>query len=406
MGGGAQRSVVLLAEGLIHRGHQVDFIMRNAVIHYPVPERVRLFVTRHTTDRLTSKSAPHALSRCIRLRPTFKPVRWGRIAHGILRWPAAATTLKYLAQVNTLASYMEREKPDCVLPSLFPATALTLWACRVSHPRPPSIPIIHSPLGEDTVRRRALRAYQRFLPDATHCVGVSRGVSASVVANTALSGLQVSTIYNPAIVPDLRLMAADPRDHPWLMEGQDPVILAAGRLSPEKDYPTLINAFARLATKRACRLIILGEGRQRGDLERLVNDTQLTDRVSMPGWTANPFAYMSRAALFVLSSLREGLGLVLIEALACGCPCVSTDCPSGPREILQGGDVGQLVPVGDINALATAMEHTLDHRPDPQVLEARGMEFSVDRAATAYENLLSSVLSAKRTSTPAPRSPE
>jgi len=133
--------------------------------------------------------------------------------------------------------------------------------------------------------------------------------------------------------------AAESPNHPWLMEGQEPVILAAGRLSPEKGFSTLIQAFARLAAKRACRLVILGEGRQRGDLERLVNDSRLMDRVSMPGWTTNPFAYMSRAALFVLSSVREGLGLVLIEALACGCPCVSTDCPSGPREILQGGDL-------------------------------------------------------------------
>ncbi|MCY4489744.1 MAG: glycosyltransferase [Deltaproteobacteria bacterium] len=148
-------------------------------------------------------------------------------------------------------------------------------------------------------------------------------------------------------------------------DGGPPVILSAGRLSAQKDYPTLIKAFSRVAEERPCRLIILGEGRRRRRLERLLKNLGLTDRASLPGWVDNPFAFMSRAALFVLSSRYEGLPGVLIQALACGSPCVSTDCPTGPAEILRGGELGPLVPVGDPLPLAEAMTSVLE-RPRPR----------------------------------------
>ncbi len=162
------------------------------------------------------------------------------------------------------------------------------------------------------------------------------------------------------------------------------VILAAGRLSPQKDFPTLIRAFALLSRDRELRLLILGEGPERAALESLVRDLGLTERVALPGFQANPFAFMARARLFVLASAWEGLPGVLIQAMACGTPVVSTDCPSGPREILADGRFGPLVPVGNPPALARAIIDTLD-RPCPgAMLRARADEFGLAAVTRRY----------------------
>ncbi len=204
---------------------------------------------------------------------------------------------------------------------------------------------------------------------------------------------RITTIYNPVVMPDLHVKALEQPHHPWFLDRDAPLLLAVGRLEErQKDWPTLIKAFTRLATQRPCRLIILGEGPLRKQIEGLVEESKLTDRVSLPGWVENPFAFMARASLFVLSSRWEGLPTVLVEALACGCPCVSTDCPSGPAEILLNGDLGPLVPVGDDAALAEAMKRVLDRPPDKRVLRQRAMDFSAERALDDYEQLIESLL--------------
>jgi glycosyltransferase involved in cell wall biosynthesis len=174
-------------------------------------------------------------------------------------------------------------------------------------------------------------------------------------------------------------------------------VLAAGRLHAQKDFPTLVRAFARLRARIPTRLIILGQAPEprpgateaaQAELRALAASLGVARDVDLPGFVANPFAYMTRAGLFALSSAWEGLPTVLVEALACGCPVVSTDCPSGPREILDGGRWGRLVPVGDDVALAEAMELTLAEAPDRAALRARAAEFSVERATDTYLRLL------------------
>jgi glycosyltransferase involved in cell wall biosynthesis len=169
------------------------------------------------------------------------------------------------------------------------------------------------------------------------------------------------------------------------------VVLAAGRLTPTKDVPTLLRAFARARTVLNARLMILGEGKnaeesaeRRLELIALATELGVAEDVSMPGFVDNPFAYMARASVFVLSSLWEGFGNVLVEALACGCPVVSTDSPDGPGEILDRGRYGRLVPVGDHGAMAEAILATLRAPPDPDVLRSRAAMFSVDRAVESY----------------------
>jgi glycosyltransferase involved in cell wall biosynthesis len=196
---------------------------------------------------------------------------------------------------------------------------------------------------------------RRFYRWADGIVAVSKGVADDLVQVTGLPPERIQVIYNPIVTPELMAKAQDTLDHPWFGPGQPPVILAVGRLDPQKDFHTLIRAFAQVRQIRLSRLLILGEGEERQALEALVCQLGLQDDVCLPGFVANPYPYMTRAGVFVLSSRWEGLPGVLIEALYCGVPLVSTDCPSGPREILANGQYGKLVPVGDVVAMTQAI---------------------------------------------------
>jgi glycosyltransferase involved in cell wall biosynthesis len=197
----------------------------------------------------------------------------------------------------------------------------------------------------------------------------------------------MEVIYNPVITPALLARARQAPDHPWFGPGQPPVILGVGRLTPPKDFPTLIRAFAEVRRCRLARLIILGEGEDRPALEALINELRLSADVALPGFRNNAMAYMAGSELFVLSSAWEGLPTVLIEALAAGTKVVSTDCPSGPREILQNGRLGALVPVGDARALARAMIDALD-RPSQNVPVDALAPFTRDAAVDHYLRLI------------------
>jgi glycosyltransferase involved in cell wall biosynthesis len=177
-------------------------------------------------------------------------------------------------------------------------------------------------------------------------------------------------VPNPVITNELFELAKTPLHHPWFKPKESPVILAAGRLTRQKDFPTLIQAFALVRPNFAARLIILGEGRDRTILQDLIVRLSLQDWIDLPGFVTNPYAYMKQADLFVLSSRWEGSPNVLTEAMALGLPVVATDCQSGPREILQEGRLGPLVPVGDSKALSQAMLRVLqDPLPAHQLEE-------------------------------------
>ena len=388
-GGGTQRSVLNLASGLIDHNHTVDIVLFRAKIHYPeeVPNGLRLFAVDNNTDRRTVTHASDALARLTRIRAPSKPFDWIRMANALNWDPFCLPDPRLVRQARAIAAYMDVEKPDCVLPSLSRPNIATLLACRFLTEPPPIIPTIRNFVQYH--RYRTKRRYRHLAGDAAHFVGVSQGISDGLTATIGVPRESITTIYNPVVTPHLHVKMAERPDHPWLLDGNAPVILAAGRLAAQKDYPTLIKAFARLNAQRPCRLIILGEGRMRKALERLVKGLDLTDHVSLPGWVENPFAFMSRASLFVLSSRFEGLPGVLVQALACGCPCVSTNCPAGPAEILQDGKFGPLVPVGDEKSLATAMYRVLAQPPERHMLQQRAGYFSLERSVTAYEKLIS-----------------
>jgi glycosyltransferase involved in cell wall biosynthesis len=283
--------------------------------------------------------------------------------------------------------YLRKARPDVLLSTLNLSSLAAIAAVRISGAPTRNIVRIANTLSVEK-RSRGKKRVERalvkwFYPRASRLIAVSQGVASDITHYTGIPTERIQIIYNPVISSKLLEQAAEPIDHPWFDNHDLPILLAVGRLEPQKNYLLLIKTFAALQRDIPCRLLILGEGESRPELERLVGALGIADRVDLPGYAPNPFAYMQKADCFVLSSDYEGLPNVLIQAMACGCPVVSTDCPSGPAEILKGGEFGQLVPSGDASALADAIKACLagDQRKPPKAwLE----QFEVNFAAEQY----------------------
>jgi glycosyltransferase involved in cell wall biosynthesis len=267
----------------------------------------------------------------------------------------------------SLIRYLRRERPSAILATRVHSSCLAVLARQFSGVRTRVIVRESNMVGPGLqammpVRRLAFSLAIRYCyPRADHVIAVSRGVAAELNGQFGVLWGKLSVVYSPIISDALQNRASEPLDHEWFREGQPPVILSVGRLTAQKDQQTLIRAFALVRKNVVARLLILGEGENRAELEALVSELGLALDVSLLGFRENPFAFMARARLFVLPSAWEGLPGALIQALACGCPVVSTDCPSGPREILQDGRLGRLVPVGDPTNMAKAILESLSN---------------------------------------------
>lgn len=233
-------------------------------------------------------------------------------------------------------------------------------------------------------RKRRIRLWRRLMRRADGLIAVSRGVANDFSATTGVGVERIRVVYNPIVDPGLVERGKEPANHPWLMNRGSPVILGVGRLTKKKDFATLVSAFALVRRQRSCRLLIIGEGEERGHLEALAGMLGIGDSRELAGFRPNPLPFMREARLLVMSSRWEGLGNVFVEALYCGTAVVSTDCPHGPREVLGNGKFGRLVPLGDPGALAEAIVEALDEEPDPQHLRARAEVFSVARCVDGY----------------------
>lgn len=231
-----------------------------------------------------------------------------------------------------------------------------------------------------SIRRLYTRAYAVAVP--------SQGAAEDLHAIASFPPGFVRVLPSPVVSDAIHALSQEPIDHPWFASDAAPVILGAGELCERKDFATLLCAFAALSRHTESRLVILGKGKKRAALEKLAQELGIADRVWFPGFVSNPYAYMAKARLFVLSSTCEGLPVVLMEALALGIPVVSTDCPSGPREILEDGRYGPLVPVKSSDRLAEAMAHVLAHPPGKEKLMAAVSRYHVQSATDAYLQLL------------------
>ena len=284
-----------------------------------------------------------------------------------------------------IAAYIDRERPDAVLAMLTPSVAAATMSVRLAHHQVRTVATLHNVFKSKREIRRARRSY----PYADAAVGVSHGVSSELAGLSGISRDRIHTVYNPIVSADLLQKAREAPGHPWLDEPGPPIVILHRSSTPTEG---LLHAAHRirspLLARRPARLIVLGKGSLLSELLSLAHDLGISEHVDFPGFVKNPYAYLARSRLFVLSSRHEGLPTVLVEAMACGCPVVSTDCPFGPDEILEGGRWGELVPVGDPAALAEAMARALDVPPQRDTLRERAGLFSLERAVSRYEELL------------------
>jgi glycosyltransferase involved in cell wall biosynthesis len=387
-GGGVHRTALLLAGALAARGHEVELLVCR-------PTGAMLDQVPGGVDVIELGRPSRWTARALALKSGFRYV--SGVLGGIVLSTKPSPTLGYL---GPLSAALKERHPDALYAASTYMNLEAILAQRLAGVEMRVVVSERNALQDNhlaagwsgALLARLVRcAYTR----ATAVVAVSDGVADDLARWTGLPRARIETIYNPVVTPELLRQQAEPIDHPWFQPGAPPVILGAGRLGRAKDFPTLIRAFARLRRERPARLVILGKGkrprktaRRMARLKNFAADLGVAEDVALPGFVANPFAYMARAAVFVLSSINEGLPGVLIQAMACGCPVVSTDCPSGPAEILAGGRYGRLVPPGDDAALAAAILATLDAPPAAASLRERAGFFSVERAVTQYERVM------------------
>ena len=223
-------------------------------------------------------------------------------------------------------------------------------------------------------------------------VTISDGVAHDLARITKMDESEMTTIYNPAYDPDIPTKAKGPVDMEWLSDEKKCVAIGVGNMKRQKDFSTLIRAVHRMNEVGELFLVILGKGELEDELKSLVEKLGIADRVSFPGFVSNPHAYMSKANIFILSSAWEGFGNVIVEAMACGTPVVCTDCPGGPSEILNNGEFGPLVPVGDDKAMTRAIKDVLADPIDSSVLQSRAKDFAIETIVDEYEDVLLSVI--------------
>lgn len=388
-GGGAERSMLNLVKGFLAQGREVDLVLCRAKGAYldQVPDEVSMVELEATGGFLTRWLA--AMANISLLPVLLRPV--------LLATKAAPE----IARLRSLRRYMDTCRPDVVLSALTYANLVAIWA---KHTAEQQVPVVVSerialtthcttPSNSRKWRWRYLpELVRKAYPGADAVLAVSNQVAEDLVSVVGLDSQLVQAVYNPVVDDVLRSGAANKPEHPWFSPGAAPVILGVGRLTEQKDFPALIRAFAVVRKQMDARLVILGEGRQRGELENLGRELGIEDDVALPGFAENPFQYMAHASVFVLSSEYEGLPGVLIQALACGCPVVSTDCPGGSAEILENGKYGPLVGIGDVEGMAAAIVTVLNKPPPSDVLLRRAEDFSAERATSNYLGILDAVV--------------
>ena len=346
-GGGAERVMLNLAEGFVLAGHPVDLVLGKLQGPYinQIPKGVK--VVNLDKSRL-------------------------------------------MTTVLQLSRYLKAADPSLLISALEDTNIVAILARKLAFSSAPLIVTVHNYLSHEAANAKQLK--RRLVPyllryfylAASAVVGVSTGVVSDLLS-FGVPPQRVTAIYNPIVSDTLFAKAQERPQHPWFEVSDTPIILGVGRLTRQKDFSTLIYAFHQVHQSCPARLLILGEGEDRADLESLVRRLGLSTVVSMPGFMPNPYSFMANADLLVMSSAWEGFGNVIVESLALGTPVVSTDCESGPAEILDYGRYGRLVQVGDVDGMARAILATLRTTVDRASLKSRAMDFSLPVAVSKYK---------------------
>jgi len=344
--GGAERVALNLCKGFVNRGYDVDLVLVEATgdLLFEVPDGVSII----------NLESSRVLTSLLPLR-RYLSSRQPDVLYSMMTEPnLVAIAAHYSAKVDTRLIISEHN----------------------------TLSISAESIKDKLVMHIAANIY----PIADHVVAVSEGVQRDLYANTRLISGMVSMIYNPIDVDTIREQAVEPTENKWLTDDSYQVVLSGGRHETQKGFDTLLKAFAQVEQDNV-RLILFGKGPETESLKDCAATLGIEDRVCFPGFVKNPYSYMAAADVFVLSSEYEGFGIVLIEAMACGCPVVSTDCESGPAEILEDGKYGPLVPVNDDAALAGAINKVLCDPTDPEALQTRVDDFDIETAISQYESL-------------------
>lgn len=351
-GGGAERVFLVLAKSFAQEKIDVDLLLLKKMGPYlqDVPENIRVI----------------PLSSGVEANLTL----WEIVVSFI-------TLIKYLRQnrIDVLLSTLTRTNIFAII-----AHKMSFSRCRI---------VIREANTLHNVNSVLVRTLMQILyPYADQLIAISNGVRRDLLGFSRTKTGKTRVIYNPIDIKQIALLSEKSCSHSWLTKKEAPVIAAVGRLVPQKGFDTLINAFALVQEKMDARLIILGDGPLKSDLTKQIKHHCLEDRIELVGFKTNPFTFIRHADLLAMSSRWEGFGMVIIETLACGTNIVSTDCHSGPSEILDSGKYGKLVPVDDVDAMSRAIVDLLHSPHSPSVLKERAQFFSREKIAREYMEVL------------------
>ncbi len=302
-------------------------------------------------------------------------------------------TLRARSLPTALARYLRRRRPYAILAAMWPLTVIAPLVVRLSGHRCKVLVSEHNQLSvqyRDSGRghiwsmRSSMAVGYRL---ADHRVGVSEGVASDISNLSGLRSEKFHVIHNPVSTRSEPSMESINAAEALWATPPGVRIVTVGSMKAQKNHPLLLRAFARL-NRADARLMFVGDGQGRDALLSLARELGVEDRVILAGFHSDPTPFYQTADLFALSSDYEGFGNVIVEAMACGTPVVSTDCPSGPGEILEGGKYGRLVPVGDVEAMANAIAATLDEPAPSEQLKDRAADFHPAKAAKPYLDLL------------------
>jgi len=303
--------------------------------------------------------------------------------------------LQFFTDVWKLSRLIRREKPDLVISIITHENVKTVVARSLAWIKTSVMLIdqtsitgwVKSDLPRWWLWKRLIKLlYSR----ADSIVTASRGIKAELVKLGVPPG-RITPIYNPVPITYVRQQSSEPADFP--QTGQEPVIIAVGGLRKQKGYPYLLRAFQQITRSLPSHLLIVGNGPDREELATLARSLSLDDRIHFAGFKKNPYALMARADIFMLPSLWEGFGIVIIEAMACGLPVVAANCPEGPGEIISDGVDGLLVPPADSSALAAGALRLLENKKLRDTLvknaDIRVHDFELSGIMLQYRDLIS-----------------